>query len=100
MPQNKLSAALQNTSDYKLENAKTDAAISEAETEYAMNGELHNAISAFAFLRGNISAIHTIYSIFHLTKSIYCAIMDLLLNFVQFQNEKHTLFKFVRSQKV
>ena len=49
--QNKLSAALQNTSDYKLENAKTDAAISEAETEYAMNGELHNARSAFAFLK-------------------------------------------------
>lgn len=51
MPQNKLSAALQNTSDYKLENAKTDAAISEAETKYAMNGELHNARSAFAFLK-------------------------------------------------
>jgi len=26
--------------------------------------------------------------------------MNLLLNFVQFQDEKHTLFKFVRSQKV
>ena len=51
MPQNKLSADLQNTSDYKLENAKTDAAISEAYTEYAMNGELHNARSAFAFLK-------------------------------------------------
>lgn len=49
--QNKLSAALQNTSDYKLENAKTDAAISEAETEYAMNGRLYDARSAFVSLK-------------------------------------------------
>ena len=44
--------------------------------------------------------MRTIYSIYHLTYPIYCAIINLLLNFVQFQNEKHTLFKFVRSQKV
>jgi hypothetical protein len=44
--------------------------------------------------------MHTIYSILYLTYPIYCAIINLLLNFVQFQDEKHTLFKFVRSQKV
>ena len=51
MPQIRLSEALQNTSECGLETAETDAAISEAETEYAMNGELHNARSAFASLK-------------------------------------------------
>lgn len=51
MPQIRLSEALQNTSECGLETAETDAAISEAETEYAMNGELHNAKSAFASLK-------------------------------------------------
>ena len=54
----------------------------------------------FSFPPNIVSPSYTIYSIFYLTKSIYCGIMTLLLNFVQFQNEKHTLFKFVRSQKV
>ena len=54
----------------------------------------------FSFPPNIVSPSHTIYSIFCLTKSIYCAIIYLLLNFVQFRNEKHTLFKFVRSQKV
>lgn len=54
----------------------------------------------FSFPPNIMSQNHTIYSIFYLTKSIYCAIINLLLNFVQFWNEKHTLFKFVRSQKV
>ena len=39
------------TYESMLETAETDAAILEAETEYAMNGELHNARSAFASLR-------------------------------------------------
>ena len=43
---------------------------------------------------------HTIYCVLHLTKSIYCGIIILLLIFVQFQDNKHTLFKFVRSQEV
>lgn len=42
----------------------------------------------------------TIYSILYLTYPISCAIINFLLNFVQFRNGKHTLFKFVRSQKV
>ncbi len=51
MPQIRLSEALQNTSECGQETAETDATISEAETEYAMNGELHNARSAFASLK-------------------------------------------------
>ena len=54
----------------------------------------------FSFPPNIVSPSYTIYSIFRLTKSIYCAIIYLLLSFVQFWNEKHTLFKFVRSQKV
>ena len=63
--QNKLSAALQNTSDYKLENAKTDAAISEAETEYAMNGELHNARKRICFPKEEAFQPYIQYIVFY-----------------------------------
>lgn len=51
MPQIRPSEVLQNTSECGVETAKTDAAISEAETEYAMNGRLHDARSAFVSLK-------------------------------------------------
>lgn len=43
---------------------------------------------------------YTKYSIFYLIFSIYCGIINLLLNLCDSQTEGHTLFKFVRSQKV
>ena len=100
MPQTSSDTDLKSTSQYGQETAETNAAISEAETEYAINARLYDARRALVSLKRNISIIHTIYSIYRLTYSIYCAIINLLLNFVQFQNEKHTLFKFVRSQEV
>ncbi len=51
MPQIRTSEDLQNTNEYGLETAKTDTAISEAESEYAMNGKLHDARSAFVSLK-------------------------------------------------
>ena len=51
MPQTNSDTDLKNAKECELETAEMDAAILEAETEYAMNGELHNARSAFASLK-------------------------------------------------
>ncbi len=82
MPQIRSFEYLQSISECRLETAETDVAISEAETEYAMTGRLLDSRSAFVSLKNKYFTMHTIYSIFYLTKPIYCAIISLLLNFV------------------
>ena len=66
MPQIRLSEALQNTSECGLETAETDAAISEAETEYAMNGELHNARKRICFPKEEAFQPYIQYIVFYI----------------------------------
>jgi hypothetical protein len=47
MPQTNSDTDLKNAKECELETAEMDAAILEAETEYAMNGTLYDARSAF-----------------------------------------------------
>ena len=51
MPQTNSDADLKNAKECELETAEMDAAILEAETEYAMNGRLYDARSAFVSLK-------------------------------------------------
>lgn len=51
MPQTNSDTDPKNAKECELETAEMDAAILEAETEYAMNGILHNIRSAFVSLK-------------------------------------------------